>query len=319
VTSGETKWNIDVPAGIDAVKVMTIHKAKGLGFPVVVLILYGEQSRGFKYILDERDEEVSLLRINRAIAESSPVLERAYEEERMKEMVNRLNTLYVGFTRPESELYVIGVMGRKKQFPIDLLQKARRPPEGKKGPAPGSREAAQACLEICHFTGPVNFSPFATSEELNLEERKRGEFFHRVLSFVEYLEEGPEPGLEEVIRRVSTESNVDYPTDPVKREILEFLHRREVKPYFVPKPGRKIEREQEYSDPQGNLLRMDRVVMDEDRIMVIDYKTGGEKKAEEKYFSQLRNYIRILKDLYPGRKVEGMIAYVDLKEVVKVE
>jgi ATP-dependent exoDNAse (exonuclease V) beta subunit len=53
--------------------------------------------------------------------------------------------------------------------------------------------------------------------------------------------------------------------------------------------------------------------------MVIDYKTGGEKKAEEKYFSQLRNYIRILKDLYPGRKVEGMIAYVDLKEVVKVE
>jgi ATP-dependent exoDNAse (exonuclease V) beta subunit len=59
--------------------------------------------------------------------------------------------------------------------------------------------------------------------------------------------------------------------------------------------------------------------MDEGRIMVMDYKTGFEKKAEEKYSSQLKNYIRILRDLYPGREVEGMIAYVDLKEVVRVK
>jgi ATP-dependent exoDNAse (exonuclease V) beta subunit len=317
--SGGTDWNIDVPAGIDAVKVMTIHKAKGLGFPVVLLVLYGEQSRGFKYILDEREEEVSLLKINRAIAESSPLLEKAYEEERMKEMVNKLNTLYVGFTRPESELYVIGVFGKRKQFPVDLLQEAGYPPEEKKGLAPGSKEAAQARLGLCHSARPVNFSSFASSEELNLEERKRGEFIHRVLSFIEYLDEDAESALEEGIRQVSKESNVDYPIDPVKREILEFLHHREVRPYFVPKPGRGIGREREYSDREGNLLRMDRVIMDEDRIMVMDYKTGGEKKAEEKYFSQLKNYIRILRDLYPGREVEGMIAYVDRKEVVKVK
>jgi ATP-dependent helicase/nuclease subunit A len=319
-TSGGTEWNIDVPAGIDAVKVMTIHKAKGLGFPVVILVLYGEQSRGFKYILDEREEEVSLLKINRAIAESSPLLERAYEEERMKEMVNRLNTLYVGFTRPESELYVIGVVGKRKQFPIDLLQEAGRTPrEEKKGPSPGSRETDQARLELYHSASPIHLSSFASSEELNLEERKRGEFIHRILSFIEYLEEDTDPRLEEVIRQVIKETNVDYPIDPVKEEILGVLHHREVKPYFVPKPGRTVRREQEFSDREGSLLRMDRVIMDEDRITVMDYKTGGEKKAEEKYFSQLKNYIRILKDLYPGREVAGLVAYVDLKEVVKVE
>jgi ATP-dependent exoDNAse (exonuclease V) beta subunit len=317
--SGGAEWNIDVPAGIDAVKVMTIHKAKGLGFPVVILVLYGEQSRGFKYILDEREEGVSLLKINRAIAESSLLLERAYEEERMKELVNRLNTLYVGFTRPESELYVIGVSGKRKQFPVDLLQEAGYPPEEKKGPAPGSKEADQVRLELCHFTRPVNFSSFTSSEELNLEERKRGEFIHRVLSSIEYLDEDAESGLEEMIRQVTKESNADYSIDPVKRDILDFLHTREIRPYFVPKPGRVIGREQEFSDREGNLLRMDRVIMDEDRITVIDYKTGAEKKAEEKYSSQLKNYMRILKDLYRGREVEGMIAYVDLKEVVKVE
>jgi ATP-dependent exoDNAse (exonuclease V) beta subunit len=317
--SGGTEWNIDVPAGIDAVKVMTIHKAKGLGFPVVILVLYGEQSRGFKYILDEREEEVSLLKINRAIAESSPFLARAYEEERMKELVNRLNTLYVGFTRPESELYVIGVFGKRKQFPMDLLREAGYPPEEQKGPAPGSKETDQARLELCHFARPANFSSFASSEELNLEERKRGEFIHRILSLIEYVDEDTESGLEEMICQVSKESNADYPIDPVKREILDFLHHREVKPYFVPKPGRGIGREQEFSDREGNLLRMDRVVMDEDRITVIDYKTGGEKRAEEKHFSQIKNYIRILEDLYPGREVEGMIAYVDLKEVMKIK
>lgn len=318
-TSGEAEWNIDVPAGVDAVKVMTIHKAKGLGFPVVILILYGEQSHGFKYILDEREEEVSLLKINRAIAEASPLLERAYKEERMKEMVNRLNTLYVGFTRPESELYVIGVFGKRKLFPTDLLREAGYPPEEKKVPALGSKEADQARLELCHSASQANFSSFASSEELNIEERKRGEFIHRVLYFIEYLNENAEPGLEDVIRLVRNESSVDYPIDPIKREILEFLLHREVRPYFVPKPGRVIRREQEFSDPEGNLLRMDRVIMDEDRIMVMDYKTGGEKKAEEKYFSQLKNYIRILRDLYPDREVEGMIAYVDLKEVVRVK
>ena len=214
---------------------------------------------------------------------------------------------------------MIGVFGKRKQFPIDLLQEAGYPPEEKKGPAPGSKEADQARLELCHSASQVNFSSFASSEELNLEERKRGEFIHRVLFFIEYLDEDAVPGLEEVIRQVSKESNVDYPIDPVKREILEFLHHREVRPYFVPKPGRRIGREKEFSDREGSLLRMDRVILDEGRIMVMDYKTGGEKKAEEKYFSQLKNYIRILRDLYPGREVEGMIAYVDLKEVVKVK
>jgi ATP-dependent exoDNAse (exonuclease V) beta subunit len=56
-------------------------------------------------------------------------------------------------------------------------------------------------------------------------------------------------------------------------------------------------------------------VIDEDRIFVIDYKTGTDKEAEKEYVSQLRNYIRILKEIYPGTNVEGVIAYVDLREI----
>ena len=316
--SGETEWNIDVPEGINAVKLMTIHKAKGLGFPVVILILYGEQSHGFKYILDEREEGVYLLKINRDISRASDLLEKAYEEERMKEMVNRLNTLYVGFTRPESELYVIGVSGKKRQFPIDLLREAGYTPAEKKVPPPSSKVVHQAYLQLYHPTQQVDFSSFSSMEELNIEERQRGDFIHRVLYFVEYLDEDLESRLEEVIRQVRNESNMDYPVDMIKRELLEFILHEDVRPYFIQKSGRVIRREQEFSDLEGNLLRMDRVITDEDRVMVLDYKTGGEKKTEENYISQLKNYMRILKDLFPDKTIEGMIAYVDLKEVVRI-
>jgi ATP-dependent exoDNAse (exonuclease V) beta subunit len=60
---------------------------------------------------------------------------------------------------------------------------------------------------------------------------------------------------------------------------------------------------------------MDRVIIDRDKITVIDYKTGREKESEERYQAQMRTYIKILKAVYPGKDVEGLIAYVDLKEL----
>ncbi len=95
--AGEFDWTIDVPAGIDAVKVMTIHKAKGLGFPVVILLMYEETTRGFKYILDEGTEVAHLFKINKKISEASPFLEQKYAEERLKDLVNKLNTSVCGF------------------------------------------------------------------------------------------------------------------------------------------------------------------------------------------------------------------------------
>jgi ATP-dependent helicase/nuclease subunit A len=316
--STESEWNIDVPAGISAVRVMTIHKAKGLQFPVAILLLYEEQSHGFKFILHEKQEEVTLLKINQKIAEASPFLKEAYGEERLKEIVNRLNTLYVGFTRPEAELYVIGVFGQRNQFPMNLLRETGYTPTPKGLPPQGLEEVHQAHVSLNHPVTQVDFSPFSVVEELNLGERQRGEFIHRVLYFLDDLEGDVETRLEEVIKQVQDESNIDIPVDALKRGLLEFLSHDEIRPYFSPQSGRVIRREQDFSDPEGNLLRMDRVIIDEDRITVMDYKTGSEKKGEERHRLQLKNYMRILRDLYPDKDVEGMLAYVGLKEVVRI-
>jgi ATP-dependent exoDNAse (exonuclease V) beta subunit len=97
---------------------MTIHKAKGLGFPVVLVLLYEERSKGFDYVVAEDEGGVSLLKITKDVLKSAPDLEELYMEEMIKEKVNRLNSLYVGFTRPKEELYVIGVRARTMDIPL---------------------------------------------------------------------------------------------------------------------------------------------------------------------------------------------------------
>ncbi len=347
--AGESDWTMDVPAGINAVKVMTIHKAKGLGFRVAIVLLYEEAPRGFKYILDEEAEGVRLLKINQQIMKASPFLQGIYEEEKVKDLVNKLNTLYVGFTRAEDELYVVGVQGSRDQFPIDLLKEID-PQTGRKSvPRPRSPETTQERMELTHPSGLIRF-PFAPAEspatngggdisipytkgavrapslltgfgpveELNLEERLRGEFIHRVLYFMDSIDQNTESGLERIIQRVNHELKTDFPMEAMKMSLLDFLTQREVTHYFQAAPGRAVQKEQEYSDSRGNLVRMDRVIFEEDRICVVDYKTGTDRETEKGYISQLKNYIRILKEIYPGKKIEGAIAYVDSKEIRKV-
>jgi len=315
--AGESDWTVDVPAGINAVRVMTLHKAKGLGFPVAIILLYEEAPRGFKYILDEETDGVRLLKINQQIMKASSFLQEKYEEERLKDLVNKLNTLYVGFTRAEDELYIVGVQGRRDQFPIDLLKEMDSQTGRKAVPRPRSPETAQERMVLYHPPDPIKL-PFEAVEELNIEERRKGEFVHRVLYFVDGLEDiGPE--LERIIERVNDEFMTDYPAEAMKRNLLEFLAHEEIAPYFRAMPSGVVKKEQDFSDLRGNLFRMDRVIFEDDRIFVIDYKTGTDKEAEKEYILQIKNYMRILKEIYPDKHVEGVIAYVDLKEIRKVE
>jgi ATP-dependent exoDNAse (exonuclease V) beta subunit len=173
-------------------------------------------------------------------------------------------------------------------------------------------------MELYHCPGRFRF-PFAATEELNLEERLRGEFIHRVLYFIDALDEKLEQELEEIIQRVNDELKTDYPLEAMKRKVLEFLNHEEISPYFKATPERVIKKEQEFSDSRGSLFRMDRVIFEKDRVTVMDYKTGTDREADEEYISQLKNYIRILKEIYLDKKVEGIIAYVDLKEIRKVQ
>ncbi len=110
ILSGEyfREGQANVEPGIDAVQIMTIHAAKGLEFPVVVLPFLGEEvkkkkGRNFNFDVDYgigfNYEEVKNLPIS--------VVHRLIREH--KEMAEEKRVLYVGMTRARDILILSGV------------------------------------------------------------------------------------------------------------------------------------------------------------------------------------------------------------------
>ena len=75
-------------------------------------------------------------------------------------------------------------------------------------------------------------------------------------------------------------------------------------PYFAPEV--KVLNETSILFPNGNLLRPDRVVFLEDKVAVIDYKTGEANAAHKEQIDQYCDAIRAM----GYSNVEGHILYV---------
>ncbi|MCK4249636.1 MAG: UvrD-helicase domain-containing protein, partial [Candidatus Omnitrophica bacterium] len=196
----ESRWNMDVPEGTDAVKVMTVHKAKGLGFPVVISLLYNETlHRGFPFIVEESGDKISFLKINEKIAAKNKDYQSLYNKEKVKEEVNSLNKLYVGFTRAEKEMYILGIKGKGDKYPFEILPTDKYP--GGTGLKPGkiekdkpdsNQEESPASIGVYHLAQvdkiktdtPDIYKPQA----FNLEETRRGDLIHAILARIDYLD-----------------------------------------------------------------------------------------------------------------------------------
>ena len=313
-------WDVSVPHGIDAVKVMTIHKSKGLGFPVVILLLYGERSKGYPFVVRRDHGAVSLLRLTKEIAASHEELGDRYREEQLKERVNRLNSLYVAFTRAGSELYVIGVQREKEKnsFPFCIFPESMAFCRGEAAEVPPKADEPAAPKGAFHLSMPIELGS-GTEDAIRFEEKKRGELVHKIFSLVEYVDDATDARLTEAAKGIALKAGVDHEAViDLTGLAVAFLRSPLVSAYYERAPDRKVFIEQEIVAPDGRLFRVDRIVVDPDKVSIIEYKTGGDREGEGEHLAQMRNYLRIAADVYPGRQTEGIIGYVDLKKTRRV-
>lgn len=135
------RMSLSSPAGIDAVRVMTIHKSKGLEFNCVILPGFNPEfgtttQRGTKKsylwlppLLSVPEHPLPPLlpvEINHALMPASP-LAPEYLENLYGETMDRLNFAYVAFTRAVKELYIVSTC------PSDRILKEWELPAGARG------------------------------------------------------------------------------------------------------------------------------------------------------------------------------------------
>jgi ATP-dependent exoDNAse (exonuclease V) beta subunit len=313
--SDADEWAIDVPRNADCVQAMTVHKAKGIGFPVVIVLLYGEKSRGFQYPVLCENGRASLVKLTKETAARDEDLGRLHDDEATKEKVSRLNALYVALTRARRELYVIGVKRPGDSFPFDLLPETGFAPMEEKGAAAPGAPSGEAGAQLSHTVRPV---PVDFSRgSLNREERRRGDLAHRMLSLVREATDDLEADLADAAERAGAEARDAPAATGLAEAAFRLIGETGLARYFAPAPGRTILTEQEYCDAGGRLFRMDRVVADGECVTVIDYKTGS--GVEEEHLREIEGYARILEGAYPGRRVEAILAYLDRRELRRVQ
>ncbi|MPN46117.1 hypothetical protein SDC9_193700 [bioreactor metagenome] len=77
----------------------------------------------------------------------------------------------------------------------------------------------------------------------------------------------------------------------------------------------KIYNELEILNPGGDVSRPDRVLLDKDRAIVIDFKFGDVKKKS--HISQVARYVKQVEKI-SGTPVQGYLWYLENNEVIEV-
>ncbi|MBN2483179.1 MAG: UvrD-helicase domain-containing protein [Candidatus Omnitrophica bacterium] len=313
----------------DSVKVHTIHKAKGLEFPVVIVpflrmdITPETAGRGTNsYVLESGTGDLHLVRVTKQHRAFIDELKNIYEENYKKACIDELNNIYVALTRAQYELHVFvpkksGIQNNKAYFLI---------PEGKReygAPAtsPISRDPAPpvSYLPVSRYQDWIGAlaGEFTASEEiLNRVRIARGNFFHAVLAgIVSVSEENLDEMIACAIKKVAVRCIFPGAPDEYQKIITEFIKKKKMRPFFFC-GNKQVFCEKEIVSSGGQGKRVDRLIVEKDEVWVVDYKSAYRRQDEA--VCQMKEYLALLTQVYSGRRCRGFLLFIEEMKVEEV-
>lgn len=332
--------SVIVPDGLNAVRIMTIHKAKGLEFPVVIFPFANWQeipSRDYLWI----NIPWNIHGLPSAIVGMRKDLEQTcfadkYREEKSKSQLDNFNILYVAFTRAKERLYVISSIEKMKNFSgnfIDILQKhsgwdeerfllqvtsdaaqpGKEAAKEKTGTEnPSEQEINSSCqireLISADWREKVHIRSRAEKYSGIDDQKNYGKNLHLALSMIKSYDDA-EPALEKLF--VSGVCSRNDKND-ISEKIKKLLGHPEIRPFF--EPGLNIKNEEEILLPNGETLRPDRIIFFENKTAIIDYKTGA---PLEKHKEQVAKYAESIGQM-GYKNIEQYLLYTGELKLLKI-
>ncbi|MCS6934248.1 MAG: UvrD-helicase domain-containing protein [Chitinophagales bacterium] len=305
------KKSVVCPENTDAVRIMTVHKSKGLQFPVVIFAdAWGEISPRKKYYWSEwhgnnpiHEKMPIVLLPNNKTIEQTPFAD-LYNRERASAMLDAVNLLYVATTRAEDALFIFTTATNSEIKDVNsyqaLITKALENMFGYDGGASVSLgEFPQANVRKNETDVAIKVEPYRPSRRLlheigarwrpewimsrnTLQRIEKGNLLHEVLCAIRYA--GDE---EQVIHRYRSFAGGAW--EAKWEEIIKgIVYHPELAAYFT-NQWRVVN---EHRIICGSEVYIpDRIVIQTDDCVIIDYKTGEPDKNHE---TQLDVYASVL-------------------------
>ena len=334
--------------GGNAVQIMTIHKSKGLEFPVVIYpdaIIDLDEKLNASKAAEEwlRPEDLDfepipnldkvLFKLDKNAANMGEKALEKVEKEKESNRLDNLNLLYVAFTRAVQRLYVIAKQGKddKPNIIRDFLRdKSEHQVAGNKAlvyrfgspdfmkPKEKEKEEKKALTTDSvagDWFGKIDVDSNPTqiwqSKSDKLSPREFGELVHEKLAKIRTADD-----IEQVLSPALSDGTINQKNaDWIRDKFSQMAQNPQISAAFNSSAKVKTECEIFYPKAKDKVIRLDRYAELPDVIYLIDYKTG--QKHDDDYHKQVKAYADALKEL-TDKEIRAYLVYLS-EAAIEVE
>lgn len=331
----KTSISIAAPDDVNAVKIMTVHKSKGLEFPFVVfpfanIVIDDKRKKKKLWVANPEEEELGmeelLLNAKQEMLYYNELAAHAYSTESEKTELDALNVLYVALTRAEKGLFIFCEKVKEQaslssaqtysdlfQYYIDSLDAFENEKETytfgsfPEHTGPAEHENINH-KRIPYITGGKEGSDFIIStksgslwDDEKMEAIQLGNLIHFILSQIITADD-----VSQVLAKLLSSGHIEKGSeDFIGQKILDVVHHPQLNEFFSNKF--QVFNEKEILTVDNRSVRPDRVVIADNEAYIIDYKTG---KPSPAYREQIIGYADALTAM--GYTVKNsIIVYID--------
>ena len=336
--------SVSVNDEVDSIRLLTVHKAKGLEFKAVLIPFLnwstswsGNQSPVlWCQTSEEPFSRFPLLPVKAKSDLDKTIFKNDYFEEKVSYFIDTLNLLYVAFTRAESVLMINAVDSKRPgksansllKYALQQMEAAETFPdawnenqdtfsfgrfileEEEEKPALKSELIQQYRYQSFNERVRLRLSgeDFLVEGEKHQSVKNIGKIMHEILADIESAND-----IEKACMKAFHEGHIDEAErKKIQQDLTESLQNPEVTSWF---DGTFTVVNERDLITAKKVLRPDRIMFSGDEAVVVDFKTGDKK--QDKYNSQVKRYAKVLKET-GFEKVKGYLWYLHLNEVEKV-